>query len=103
MWLSRNPTHNFIPQTTLNASSIPISTGGMVEFTSNTALQSALLKQIAADTVQINNGVTVNVTGNAVDVYTNNANYTGSGGNASTTGTFTGSGATTNPLSSAPF
>jgi hypothetical protein len=35
-------------------------------------------------------------------VFTNIANYTGSGGNGSTTGTFAGNGATTSPLSSAP-
>jgi hypothetical protein len=37
------------------------------------------------------------------DVYTNNANYTGSGGNGSTTGTFAGTGANNpQPLTSAP-
>jgi len=36
------------------------------------------------------------------DVYTNHANYTGSGGNASTTGTFSGLVNNPQPLSSAP-
>jgi len=36
------------------------------------------------------------------DVFTNHANYTGSGGNGSTSGTFAGQGANTHPLSGAP-
>src|SRR5262249_26887238 len=40
--------------------------------------------------------------GFAASVYANIANYSGSGGNGSTTGTFAGNGATTSPLSGAP-
>ncbi|MEM6822930.1 MAG: FecR domain-containing protein [Verrucomicrobiota bacterium] len=76
---------------------------GKVEFVGNTTLAGNSLKQIAANTVEIANGVTVNVGGPAAaQVFTNIPNYTGSGGNGSTTGTFTGQGATTNPLSAAP-
>jgi hypothetical protein len=35
-------------------------------------------------------------------VFTNNANYTGFGGNNSSTGTFAGAGATTQPRAAAP-
>ena len=53
--------------------------------------------------VTINNGVQVNVQGPApAQVFTNVPNYTGSGGNGSTTGTFTGQGATTAPLGGQP-
>src|SRR5437763_13222412 len=64
---------------------------------------------IAANTVTIENNVTVTVTGGPpsgspppAQVYTNHPNYTGSGGNASTTGKFAGNGAITTPLPSAP-
>src|SRR5262249_13089176 len=48
--------------------------------------------------------VVVTIGGKApADVYTNNANYTGFGGNGSTTGTFSGAGANKpRPLSEAP-
>jgi hypothetical protein len=36
------------------------------------------------------------------NVFTSNTNYTGFGGNASTTGTFAGQGANTHPFSGAP-
>jgi hypothetical protein len=64
---------------------------------------------LAANSVTINNSVTVTTMGHAADVYVNstagipNANYTGFGGNNSTSGTFGGLGATNpQPLSAAP-
>ena len=62
-------------------------------------------KILAADSVTIFNSVKVTIGGPTLaDVYTNHANYTGSGGNGST-GTFAGTGANNpQPLSSAsPF
>ena len=60
-------------------------------------------KTIAANTVTINNGKIVTILGLApANVFTNNPNYTGFGGNASTTGTFAGQGANTHPFSGAP-
>ena len=52
----------------------------------------------------IENGVVVTITGagGPVLIYTNHPNYSGSGGNGSTTGTFAGNGAVTNPGSSPP-
>ncbi|MGH8165503.1 MAG: hypothetical protein ACREP1_14335, partial [Rhodanobacteraceae bacterium] len=83
---------------------------GQVVFVGNVSLTGASTKSIAGDSVTINNGVLVNVTGPAASVYVNNnaegqpkANYTGFGGNGQTTGTFTGSGANNpQPLSNAP-
>lgn len=75
---------------------------GTVNFIANTTLSGASAKTIAANTVTINNSVLVNVLGPAATVFTNNANYTGSGGNGSTTGQFTGSGASTQPFANRP-
>ena len=76
---------------------------GMIVFSDNVTLSGNSLKQIAADTVTINNGKVVTVHGPApANVYTNHPNYTGSGGNGTTTGAFAGQGATTQPLHSAP-
>ncbi len=85
---------------------------GQVVFIANATLSGAGSKYIAGDSVTINNGVIVNVTGPAASVYVNStngpahipkANYTGFGGNSSTTGTFSGSGANApQPLSRAP-
>jgi hypothetical protein len=52
--------------------------------------------------VTVNNGVNVFVGGGAATVYTDTPNYHGSGGNNSTTGQFTGNGATTQPYTSHP-
>ena len=52
--------------------------------------------------MQIDNGRTVTVGGPAATVHTNNANYSGSGGNGSTSGQFGGSGATTQSYGSRP-
>src|SRR5439155_6042057 len=77
---------------------------GQLNFTSNVMLGGNSAKILAANSVTIFNNVTVTIGGpNAADVYTNNANYTGFGGNGTTTGTFAGAGANDpQPLSSAP-
>ena len=76
---------------------------GTVNFTNNVTLSGNSAKTIAGDTVTIFNGKMVTVNGLApADVFTNHANYTGSGGNGSTSGTFAGQGANTHPLSGAP-
>ena len=78
---------------------------GSIDFISNVTLsnQSSAVV-IAANKVTIFNGVVVTIGGSTdpASVFTNIANYTGFGGNGSTTGTFAGNGATTQPLSSAP-
>jgi len=75
----------------------------MIVFTDNVTLSGNSVKQIAGDTVTINNGKVVTVQGPApVNVFTDHPNYTGFGGNGSTTGTFAGKGATTQPLNAAP-
>ncbi len=76
---------------------------GTINFTGNTTLNGTAAKTIAANTVNIFNNVQVTINGNLpANVYTNNPNYTGFGGNGSTTGTFTGMGATTKSLSALP-
>jgi hypothetical protein len=76
---------------------------GTVNFTDNVTLNGNSVKNIAGDTVTIYNGKVVTVHGPApANVYTNNPNYTGFGGNGSTTGTFAGQGAITKPLTGAP-
>ena len=79
------------------------SSNGQVRFTDSTTLGGDGVKHIAGKTVQIDSGKTVTVGGTApANVYTDNANYTGSGGNGSTTGTFGGKGATTQVFSGRP-
>jgi hypothetical protein len=76
---------------------------GHVNFTNNVTLSGNSVKTIAADAVTIFKGKVVTVLGNApANVFTNQPNYTGFGGNGSTTGTFAGQGATTQPLSALP-
>ncbi len=76
---------------------------GTIDFTDNVTLGGNSAKIIAANTVIINNGKIVTILGpTAADVFTNHANYTGFGGNSTTTGTFAGKGAATHPLSAAP-
>ena len=72
---------------------------GALNFLSNVTLSgSALTKILAANSITIFNNIVVTIGGPIpVDVYTNNANYTGFGGNGTTTGTFAGAGAN-NPL-----
>ncbi len=77
---------------------------GSIDFVANVTLSSqSTATIIAANTVTIFNGVLVTIGGSdPASVFTNIANYTGSGGNGSTTGMFGGAGAVTNPLSHAP-
>jgi hypothetical protein len=76
---------------------------GTVDFVDNVTLSGTSAKIIAANTVIINNGKIVTILGpTAADVFTNHANYSGFGGNSTTTGTFGGKGANTHPLSGAP-
>ena len=76
---------------------------GTVTFTDDVTLSGNSVKNIAGDTVTIVNGKVVTIHGPApAHVFTNHPNYTGFGGNGSTTGTFAGKGATTQPLSAAP-
>jgi hypothetical protein len=67
---------------------------GQLNFISDVTLGGNSEKILAANSVTIFDGVTVTIGGpNAANVFTNNANYTGFGGNESTTGTFSGAGA----------
>ncbi len=76
---------------------------GTIDFTNNVTLSGTSAKTIAANTVTINNGKVVTILGPAAaNVFTNNPNYFGFGGNGSTTGTFAGKGAVTAALSAAP-
>ncbi len=71
---------------------------GTVNFVADVTLGGASTKIIAGNTVNIFNGVVVTVDGShPASVFTNNANYSGFGGNGSRTGTFGGAGAN-NPL-----
>ena len=77
---------------------------GELNFISNVTLDGNSKKILAANSVTIFDNVVVTIGGKApADVYTNHANYTGFGGNGSTTGTFAGAGANRpQPLSEAP-
>jgi hypothetical protein len=77
---------------------------GQLKFLSNVTLDGNSKKILAANSVTIFDNVVVTIGGDApADVYTNNPNYTGFGGNGSTTGTFAGAGANRpQPLSEAP-
>ena len=76
---------------------------GQVLFTGNTTLNSGNVAYVAGRIVTINNGVLVTVGGpNPAQVFTNTPNYTGFGGNGSTTGTWGGQGAVTNPFGGQP-
>ena len=76
---------------------------GQVNFNDNVTLSGTSVKTIAGHTVSIANDKTVTISGSGpANVYTNNPNYTGSGGNGSRTGQFGGAGATTQPFSSRP-
>ncbi len=69
---------------------------GLVRFTDDVTLGGNSVKIIAGKTVTIDNAKTVTIGGStAATVYADTANYTGSGGNRKTTGTFGGAGATT--------
>ena len=72
------------------------SSNGSVRFTDNVTLGGDSTKIIAGKTVTIDSRKTVTIAGpSAAQVFTDGANYTGSGGNGSTTGQFGGKGATT--------
>jgi hypothetical protein len=78
---------------------------GAIDFTANVTLTcKAAALILAANTITINDNVVVTIAGSfAASVYTNIANYTGFGGNGSTTGTFAGAGASNpQPTASAP-
>lgn len=67
---------------------------GQLNFISDVTLGGNSAKILAANAVTIVDGVMVTIGGsNPADVFTNNANYSGFGGNESTTGTFGGAGA----------
>lgn len=69
---------------------------GTINFTDDVTLSGQSAKFIYGNTVTIRDGKTVTVLGPApASVFTNNPNYTGHGGNNSTTGTFGGTGAVT--------
>ena len=71
---------------------------GRLNFVSNVTLDGISAKILAANSITIFNGVMVTIGDDiSATVYTNHANYTGFGGNDSTTGTFGGVGAS-NPL-----
>ncbi len=83
---------------------------GQLNFVSNVTLGGNSAKILAANTITIFNNVVVTIGGSKpADVYTGftnetpNANYTGFGGNGSTTGTFGGAGANNpQPIENAP-
>jgi hypothetical protein len=78
---------------------------GSIDFVANATLSSQSTAAIvAANTVTLDNGVVVTITGTGgpAQVFANVPNYTGSGGNGSTSGIFNGNGATTQPLDQAP-
>ncbi len=79
------------------------SSNGTINFVANVSLSSPQ-SIIAANTVNINNGVVVHInSANPADVFTTNANYTNFGGNGSLTGTFSGAGANNpQPLADRP-
>ena len=86
----------------LYAGSISSANMSTINFTGLINLSGAEI-DIAANTVNLIGSGTMVVTSSQAHVYTNNANYTGSGGNNSpNTGMFTGSGATTMTLDQAP-
>ncbi len=64
---------------------------GTVDFVANVTLSGATTKIIAANTVTIENGVTVTILGAAADVYANNAHYDSAHGGDGTGGAFDGS------------
>jgi hypothetical protein len=77
---------------------------GQLNFVSNVTLGGNGAKILAANSVTIFNNIVVTIGGpNPADIYTNHANYSGFGGNGTTTGTFAGAGANKpQPLSKAP-
>ena len=79
------------------------SSTGQVRFTDNVTLGGNSTKTIAGMTVAIDSGKIVTVGGPApANVFTNNPNYTGSGGNGTSSGAFGGQGAITKPFIQKP-
>lgn len=82
---------------------------GIIDFVSNVSLRTSnAIPTIVANTVTIENGVVVTISARTdgvpfpANVFTNIPNYSGSGGNGTTTGTFAGNGARTQPFGQAP-
>ena len=76
---------------------------GRILFLGNCTISGGNMNIIAANTVTIANSVVVTTAGTTVRVFTNSPNYSGFGGNGTTTGTFAGLGAQDpQPLSAAP-
>ncbi|MEY2551368.1 MAG: hypothetical protein QOG12_1512, partial [Verrucomicrobiota bacterium] len=78
---------------------------GSITFIASVTLGgNSVTKILAANSITINNGVRVDITGpRPVQIFTNAPNYAGFGGNSTTTGTFTGMGAQDpQPLANAP-
>ncbi|HSH38413.1 MAG TPA: hypothetical protein VK993_06480, partial [Chthoniobacterales bacterium] len=76
---------------------------GTVLFSGNVRLSGDSTKIITGNTVTISPNVVVTIGGRqSAQVYTNNPNYTGFGGNGSSSGTFGGAGATTQSRAAAP-
>lgn len=77
---------------------------GSITFIADVSLNGNSTKTLAAATITITDRVTVTIGGpNPAQVFTNRANYTGFGGNGSTSGTFAGAGANApQPLANAP-
>ena len=77
---------------------------GQVNFNDNVTLSGSSVKTIAGHSVTVANDKTVTVSGSGgpARVFTNNPNYTGSGGNGSTSGRFGRAGATTQPFADRP-
>ena len=74
-----------------------------MRFTDNVTLGGNSTKTIAGMTVAIDSGKIVTVGGPApANVFTNNPNYTGSGGNGTSSGAFGGQGAITKPFIQKP-
>jgi hypothetical protein len=77
---------------------------GKIEFNANVSLNGGSTAAIiAANTVTIDNGVTVTIGGSiAAQVYANNRNYVGGGTGSSSTGTFDGAGVVNNSFGGQP-
>ena len=79
------------------------SSTGQVRFTDNVTLGGNGTKAIAGMTVTVSPTKVVTIGGTApATVYTNVPNYTGSGGNGTSSGTFSGQGAITKPFVEKP-
>jgi hypothetical protein len=78
---------------------------GTLNFVANVTLSSGTAADLAANTITIQPSVVVTIAGNGglANIYTNNPNYSGFGGNNTANGTFGGNGANRpQPLANAP-